>query len=239
MKSKRLTIVLPTYNESLTLKSLLKNVMKLNHDIKIIVVDDDSPDGTGKIADSLAKEYRGKIFALHRKGKLGLGSAYVHGFDWALDNLQQDYIMSMDGDWSHHPRYIPQFLEKMKDYDVVVGSRYAPGGGVDWGLHRKIISWGANTLSRLILGLKVSDVTNAFRCYREDVIKSIPYDKTGSDGFAFLEELLVQCKNKGYKMGQIPIFFKERKKGQSKLNKKEILEFAKMIGRNIKKNIKR
>lgn len=223
----KLNIVIPTYNESENIKNLLESItgiMEKNKiDYKIIIVDDNSPDGTWQIVEEIMKNNK-NIHLIKRAGKLGLGSAYIEGFKYAF-GLNPDYIMSMDADFSHDPKYIPDFIEKIKYADIVVGSRYAKGGGVSWKLHRRIMSKGANLMARILLRLKVSDVTGAFRLYKTNMLKSIDLDSIKSDGFSFLEEILFLCKKNKAKMTETPIFFNDRREGKSKLSKKEMVKF--------------
>ena len=188
----RTAVIIPTYNESDNIEALAKEIMALRlgsgralGDVtEIIIVDDNSPDGTGEIADELTKVYQG-IKVIHRSGKLGLGTAYIAGFKEALA-LGVDRIVTMDADFSHHPRYIPDLLAKNRDAQLVIGSRYVDGGGtVNWSLQRQILSRGANTFARLMLGLKANDCTGAFRCYRREVLESIELDEIFSDGYSW------------------------------------------------------
>ena len=219
----KITIVIPTYNEAQNIQRLLDSISKIITEYNIVIVDDNSPDGTGKIVENIMKNDN-KIYLIKRAKKLGLGSAYIKGFKYAF-NLDAKYILSMDSDFSHDPKYIPEFIKKIQNADVVVGSRYITGGGVSWALHRKILSKGANLLARTLLRLKVHDVTGAYRLYKTSVLKSINLDKIKSDGFSFLEEILFYCKKKKAKMVETPIFFNDRRKGKSKLSKKEIIKF--------------
>lgn len=192
-------------------------------DIKLIIVDDNSPDGTGEIADELAKLYPG-IKVIHRPAKLGLGTAYIAGFKEALAS-GADRIMTMDADFSHHPRYIPDLLAKNQDAQLVIGSRYVDGGGtVNWGLQRQILSKGANTFARLVLGLKAHDCTAGFRCYGRRVLESIELDKILSDGYSFLIEILYRCQRRGWAIGEVPIIFEDRRRGASKISRREIFK---------------
>jgi len=219
-------IIIPTYNEAQNLPTLVNEIFHLDLDTKIIFIDDNSPDGTGKLADELAKKHKGGLYVLHRKGKLGLGSAYILGFKYALTNLKPDLIITMDADLSHHPKYIPGLINKVHEgFDVVQGSRYMNGGGVNWAFHRRIVSRCANLLAIKMLGFRINDITGSFRCYKAEVIKSLNLDSIKSEGFSFLEELLYLCKLKGFKVGEAPIFFIERKKGKSKLSKGEMIKF--------------
>jgi len=229
MKAKKtyykIGIAIPTYNESKNIPILVKKIIGLRLDAKIIIVDDNSPDGTGEIADNFAKKYKNKVFVIHRKGKLGLGTAEITGFKKAMA-MKCDLIFSMDGDLSHNPKYIPDFLEKIGEgYDIVLGSRYVKGGDFNKNIKRKIISRGANLFAKLMLGMKVNDLTTGYRCYKRKVLESIELDKIKSDGYSFLEEILFFCKKKGFKMAETPIIFTLRKEGKSKLAKKEIIKF--------------
>nr|WP_321496392.1 polyprenol monophosphomannose synthase [uncultured Methanolobus sp.] len=225
------SVVVPTYNEKDNLPVLidkLKNVFDINNiDARIIVVDDNSPDGTGQIADELAVRYNQLIHVIHRKGKLGIGSAHIAGFKYSIEKINADVIISMDSDLSHDPEYIPDLLRLYeKGYDVVVGSRYAKGGKVnDWGLHRRIMSKGANMLASTVLGVKVNDMTTGYRCYSKDTLLSLNLDSIKSDGYSFLEEILYYCKKKNARIGETPIIFVDRTLGTSKLSKKEIVNF--------------
>jgi len=220
------TIVIPTYNESKNVRKMAELISKVDKTIKILFVDDNSPDGTGKILDAMSKKEKGRIFVMHRPKKMGLGSAYIQGFKHVLKNIDADLIFSMDSDLSHSPKYIPRFIKKINEgYDVVVGSRYISGGGVNWGFHRTIMSWGANTVSRIFLGLKIHDVTTGYRCYKREVLEKLDLDSVKSNGFSFQEEMLYLCKINNFRIGEIPIFFVERQKGKSKLSYKEVVKF--------------
>jgi len=221
----KIAIVIPTYNESENVRKLIDGIFKIDKRINMVFVDDNSPDGTGEILDRISIKNR-EIHVIHRKGKLGIGSAHIAGFKYSVKNLNADLIFSMDADLSHNPKYIPDFIKKIeKGYDVVVGSRYVPGGGVNWELHRRIMSRGANLISKIFLGLKINDITTGYRCYRIKVLEKLNLDGIKSNGFSFLEEMLYLCKINGFKIGETPIFFVERQKGKSKLNYKEVIKF--------------
>lgn len=217
----KVMIVIPTYNEADNLPKIVAELFPLAIEgLEILVVDDNSPDGTGQIADELAERYPGQIHVIHRRAKLGLGTAYVAGFRYALGH-RADYIVEMDADFSHSPSYIPQFLEKIKDYDVVVGSRYVPGGQLDekWGLGRYLLSWWANSVyTRLILGLQVKDVTAGFKCFRRRVLEAIDLSTIHSGGYIFQVEMAYLCEKKGFRVLEIPIYFEDRQIGQSKMS---------------------
>lgn len=219
----RTAVIIPTYNESDNIEPLVRDILALGDVTEIIIIDDNSPDGTGEIADELARVHRG-IKVIHRPTKLGLGTAHITGFKKALA-LGTDCILTMDADFSHNPRYIPDLLARSQDAQLVIGSRYVDGGGtVNWGLHRRILSRGANTFARLVLGLKVHDCTGAFRCYRREVLESIELDKIFSDGYSFLIEMLYKCQRGGWKIAEVPIIFEDRRCGASKISRREIFK---------------
>jgi len=225
-------IIIPTYNESENISKLLIEIFNLNiPDLFVIVVDDNSPDETAEIVEKLkeANNWKNKIYLIKRKGKLGLGSAYIAGFKKALA-LNADYIFEMDADHSHDPKDIPRMLAKTIDSDLVIGSRKIKGGKViGWNFKRKIMSTGAMFVSRLILRLKPKDVTAGFRCYKKEVIQKINLDTVKSNGYAFQEEMLHKTQKLGFKIGEIPVTFIDRKFGKSKLTKKDIIEFFLVI----------
>lgn len=211
---------MPTYNEADNLPTIAAELFSLGIEgLELLVVDDDSPDGTGQIADELVERYPERMHVLHRSNKLGLGTAYITGFRYALAH-GADYIMEMDADFSHSPTYVPQFLGKMKDYDVVVGSRYVPGGRLDerWSPWRHFLSWWANSVYvRLILGLKVRDATAGFKCFRRHVLEEIDLDSVRSNGYVFQVEMAYLCEKMGYRILEIPIYFEDRRIGRSKM----------------------
>lgn len=223
---KKIFIVIPTYNEASNIERLINKIFSLKLNISIIIIDDNSPDGTGSIVEKLKNKFKNKLFIIHRKGKLGLGSAYKTGFKEVIKRKDADLVISMDADFSHDPKYIPSLVKKIdQGYDLVIGSRYIPGGGVSWQFYRRLLSKGANLFANTILNLGVHDVTGAFRCYKKKVLETIPLDQIKSDGFSFFEEILLYCKKYRFKMGEIPIFFLDRQKGKSKLSKKEMIKF--------------
>lgn len=217
---------MPTYNEAGNLPSVVERILSLPvPGISVLIVDDNSPDGTGKVAEELAPVYDGRIEVLHRPRKMGLGTAYVDGFGIALSR-GADFIIQMDADFSHSPDYLVQFMEKIDNYDVVVGSRYAPGGRVDerWSFWRKFLSWGGNVYARLITGLKVRDCTAGFKCFRREALGGLDLKKVRSDGYAFQVEMAYACQKKGYRVTEIPIIFMDRTHGKSKMSMKIITE---------------
>lgn len=216
-------VIIPTYNEAENLPLLVGDILALPVAIDMVVVDDNSPDGTGRIADELAAQHPA-VHVVHRAGKLGLGTAYVAGFKYALGR-DYDRIMSMDCDFSHHPRYIPAILEKSEQFDLVIGSRYVRGGGTqDCTLPRKMLSWGANAFAKTMLGLKAMDCTAGFRCYRREVLESIDLDVIFSNGYSFLIEMLFKVTRKGWQVAEVPIVFENRTRGKSKVSRNEIIK---------------
>jgi glycosyltransferase involved in cell wall biosynthesis len=216
------TIVIPTYNERGNLVELVGQILDLDIRAHVLVVDDNSPDGTGDLADDLAARNR-RVRVIHRPGKLGLGTAYIAGFRQALAD-GADRVVTMDADFSHHPRYIPALVSLTEGCHVGIGSRYVDGGGVtaNWGLHRKFLSWGANHFARLMLGLEARDCTAGFRCYRREVLQSIDLDRIFSNGYSFLIELLYKCQRMGYSVRETPITFENRHYGSSKISQSEV-----------------
>lgn len=225
-------IIIPTYNESDNIFTLLEKVFQLSPSVHVLIVDDNSPDKTYEIVEKLAKErYVGKLFLLRRAGKMGLGTAYIAGFKWALER-DYDYIMEMDADFSHNPIYISKFLEEIKDYHLVLGSRYVNGGGVvNWGIIRKLISRGGSLYSRIILGLPLHDITGGFKCFRREVLESINLNKVKSNGYSFQIEMTYRAFLKGFKIKEIPIVFEDRNLGKSKMSRKIFMEAVFMVWR--------
>jgi dolichol-phosphate mannosyltransferase len=209
---------MPTYNECNCLENILRAILALGLDIKILIVDDNSPDGTGRIADALARSDN-HISVLHRPKKEGLGKAYLEGFRRALEDKDVDYIMEMDADFSHDPKYIPKFLEAISDCDIVIGSRFYKGriSIVNWPLSRLILSYGARIYVRLFAGLGLSDPTSGFKCFRRRAVEMILNNGIISNGYAFQIEVNYACKKLGLKFGEIPIIFYNRDIGTSKM----------------------
>lgn len=216
-------VIVPTYNEKENLTPLVERLLAQPVALGIIIVDDNSPDGTGEIADALAAQSDGRVHVIHRAGKLGLGTAYIAGFQHAIAE-GVDYIVTMDADFSHPPEKVPELVTKAKSgYDLVIGSRYVPGGrAVECTLPRKMLSWGANTFARTLLGLKAHDTTAGFRCYRREVLATIELDQIFSEGYSFLMEMLYKVQRKGWRVGEIPIVFHNRRQGISKISQSEI-----------------
>ena len=225
-------IVIPTYNEIQNLKGLTEAVFQVVDskahlygvkEVNVLVVDDNSPDGTGKLADEIAKKET-RLNVLHRNEKNGLGKAYVAGFAWALDR-GYDAICEMDADFSHNPTYLPEFWRLLKDHDVVMGSRYVPGGGVrNWGLTRQVISRGGSVYARAILGMPVNDMTGGYNAWRRSVLEAVDISTLRSEGYAFQIELKWRAWKKGFKLTEFPILFEDRTAGKSKMNKRIIVE---------------
>ena len=187
----KLTVVIPTYNEKDNLPKMAAALFALPvSELHLLVVDDNSPDGTGQLAEALSEKYNGRISVLHRQGKLGLGTATIAALQFAMDN-NYDYVLNMDADFSHHPRYIPDLLEGIEQNDVVIGSRYVPGGGVaGWPLSRRLMSRAINLYARVLLGIPARDTSGAFRCFRVDALARIEFDRIISRGYSFQEEFL-------------------------------------------------
>ncbi len=216
-------IVIPTYNESENVPAITAELFALatSEDLHILIVDDDSPDGTGQVADDLAQNtYPGKLHVMHRKGKMGLGTAYIAGFKWAIEH-GADYIIQMDADFSHSPSYIPQMLEKINGVDVVVGSRYVSGGDLDerWSWWRWFLSWWANSVwTRTILGVRTKDATAGFKCWQCNALERIGLDRINSNGYVFQVEMAYVSEKLGFDILEIPIYFEDRRIGQSKMS---------------------
>ncbi len=222
-------IVMPTYNEASNLPQIAGEIFALNLDgVGILVVDDASPDGTGQVADGLAKQYPDRLHVMHRSGKLGLGTAYVQGFTWAMEQ-GASHVISMDADFSHSPSYLPKMLELIREYDVVIGSRYTQGGRLDekWGFGRRFLSWWANSVwIRVLLGTKVADATAGFRCWCTSALRAIGLENIQSSGYVFEVELTYIAERLGLHMIEIPIYFEERRLGASKMDMKIKIEAA-------------
>ncbi len=226
----RVLIMVATYNERENIEDLINDIYSFAPEVNILVIDDNSPDKTYEIVENLKeKNYKDKLFLIKRKGKLGLGTAYVDGFNWALNN-KYDVIMQMDADFSHNPKYIPQFLEAIKTNDLVLGSRYVAGGGVvNWGFIRRVISQGGSLYARTILGIKIRDLTGGFKCWRSKVLESIDINSLKSNGYSFQIETTYKTIRKGFKVKEIPIIFEDRRVGQSKMSSKIFIEALIMV----------
>lgn len=222
-------VIVPTYNERENLGPITTAILAADPRIDILVCDDNSPDGTGQLADELAaKEPRIKV--MHRAKKEGLGRAYLAAFRWALEH-KYDFIIEMDADFSHDPKYLPKLIDTARDEaDVAVGSRYVEGGGtVNWGIGRQIISRGGSMYVRTILGVPLRDTTAGFKCFNRRVLEGINLDEVQSSGYGFQVELSYRALKKGYTIKEIPIVFEDRRVGQSKMSKKIFIEAMRMV----------
>jgi dolichol-phosphate mannosyltransferase len=217
-------VVVPTYNERENLPLLAAGVLKYDG-FRMLVVDDGSPDGTGAIADQLAREHPGRVEVMHRTGQRGLGRSYVDGLLHALEERTADFICQMDADLSHNPEYLPDLVAAAATHDLVIGSRYLNGVSVvNWPLHRIFLSALGNRYIRLITSLSTSDCTSGFRCWRREALARLPIAGMVSDGYAFLVEMLYNAQRLGLRIGEVPIIFVERRQGQSKLSSGVLLE---------------
>jgi dolichol-phosphate mannosyltransferase len=220
----RALVVVPTYNESENLPRLLPAILAQDPRLEVLVVDDASPDGTGKIADQIARSER-RVHVLHRSGKLGLGTAYLAGFRWGLAE-GYDVLLEMDADFSHDPSHLPRFLAAIESYDVVLGSRYLQGRVtvVNWPMGRLLLSYFANIYARWVTGLPVADATGGFKCFRSSVLTAIDLDSVESNGYAFQIEMSFRAWKKGFRIAEIPITFVDRDSGHSKMSKQIVRE---------------
>lgn len=223
----KITVVTPTYNEAENLPKLAQALFALPLDIRLLVVDDNSPDGTGAVADQLAADYAGRVQVLHRAGKLGFSSAYLEGFQLALDG-GAEAVAQMDADFSHDPQVLPVMLEKLQSCDMVLGSRYTPGGRVDerWSIWRKGLSSFGNFYARKILGLPFRDVTTGYRLWRREALQGLPMERIQSTGYIFLVEMAYLATCMGYRIGEVPIYFADRRYGSSKMSLRIQIEAA-------------
>ena len=221
-------IVTPTYNERKNIKALVDALFRLNPDYHILVVDDNSPDGTAKIVKDLQKNYH-NLHLAERPKKRGLGTAYCYGFKWALER-DYDYIVQIDADLSHNPEDVPSMVELLNKYDLVIGSRYCDGiSVVNWPLRRLFLSYGANLYSRIVTGVKIKDLTAGFKAWRRNVLEDIDYDNIRSQGYAFQIEMNFHAERKGYKIYEHPIIFIDRTIGESKMSRKIMFETAYLV----------
>jgi len=218
-------IVVPTYNERGNIVMVYQKIFKAAKHCDLLIVDDNSPDGTGQIADSLAGKDK-RVRVLHREGKMGLGSAYIHGMTWALGQGYRSLI-AMDADLSHDPANLPKMMELIKKNDLVIGSRYVKDGGmVNWGMGRFLISRLANTFCRWVLGIRQEDCSGGYKCYRADLLRKIDLGKIFSQGYSFQVEILYRALRAGAKVAEFPIIFVNRHEGESKLSAGELSAFG-------------
>jgi dolichol-phosphate mannosyltransferase len=227
----RALVIVPTYNEKGNIERMIDAILKQDATLDVLVVDDGSPDGTGEIVDRVASA-NPRVFAIHRAGKLGLGTAYVAGFKWAL---QRDYqfVFEMDADFSHAPDRLPVFLKAIETADLVIGSRYQNGqvNVVNWPMGRLFLSYSANIYARRVTGLPVFDATGGFKCFRRQVLEAIDLDDIQSNGYAFQIEMNMRVWKKGFRIVEIPIVFVDRSEGASKMSKRIVREAVWMVWR--------
>jgi dolichol-phosphate mannosyltransferase len=220
---RRALVCLPTYDERDNVAPMVEAILAVDPKVEVLVIDDNSPDGTGEIADGIAAR-EPRVHVLHRAGKEGLGKAYLAGFAWALER-GYGLVLEMDADFSHDPKYLPAMLAASRSADLVLGSRYVPGGGtVNWGLGRKILSRGGSFYARMVLGIGVRDLTGGFKCFRREVLESIDLPTVECSGYAFQIELTYRALRKGFRVAEIPIVFVDRRVGQSKMSRRIVLE---------------
>ncbi len=226
--TQRALIIFPTYNERENIDKIVQAVLPLDPRLHVLIVDDNSPDGTGEIAERLAQQ-EPKVNVLHREKKEGLGQAYIAGFRWAIER-KYDYIFEMDADFSHGPEYIKHFLKEIKEYDLVIGSRYISGVNViNWPMSRLFLSYFANVYTRIITGLPLRDATGGFKCFRREVLEAISLDSVHSTGYSFQIEMTMRAWKKGFTIKEIPIIFVDRTAGESKMSKKIVREAIWMV----------
>ena len=224
----RALVVVPTYNEAGNLPLIVPQILAQDPRVDVLIVDDNSPDGTGELADRMAEE-DGRVHVLHRPGKGGLGKAYIAGFRWALE---RDYgtVFEMDADFSHDPKFLGEFLRAAEDADLVIGSRYKTGVNViNWPISRLLLSLGANQYARWITGMPIMDSTGGFKCFRRRVLEAIDLERVRSNGYAFQIEMSFRAWKKGFRLVEIPIVFTDRVEGQSKMNKRIVREAIWMV----------
>jgi dolichol-phosphate mannosyltransferase len=232
MKNKNILVITPTYNEADNIDQFISAVLERN--VSLLIVDDNSPDGTGDIVKNLKNKYE-YLFSIHRKEKLGLGSAYKEGFSWGINNGFQ-YIIEMDADFSHRLIDLDKLIENANKADLVLGSRYIPGGGsIGWDRKRKLLSLSANFLTKLVIGTHTKDITSGFRLYSSSSLNTVDYENVSSDGYAFQIEMLYLYFIKNMKILEVPIQFEERRLGKSKMSNKIIYEAIQLLLKLIKK----
>jgi len=228
MSQQRALIIFPTFNERDNIEKIVHAVLPLDPRIHVLIVDDNSPDGTGEIADRLAAEEE-KVNVLHRDTKDGLGRAYIAGFHWAIEH-KFDFIFEMDADFSHGPEYIKDFLREIQTHDLVLGSRYISGVNViNWPMSRLLLSYFANVYTRIITGMPIRDATGGFKCFRRKVLETIDLEAVHSSGYSFQIEMSMRAWKKGFKIHEIPIVFVDRIAGSSKMSKKIMREAIWMV----------
>lgn len=228
MTDKKILVIIPTYNELENIRKIIPEVLNQNENIDILVVDDNSPDNTGKYVEEKSR-VEPRIKLIKRPGKMGLGTAYITGFKYAIDH-NYDLVFEMDADFSHDPKDIPAFLEAIKDADLVLGSRYINGVRVlNWPMQRLLLSYFASVYTRTITGLPIHDTTGGFKCFRIEVLKAIDLDKVKSNGYSFQIEMTYKAYKKKFRIKEIPIIFTDRAKGKSKMSRKIVYEAVFMV----------
>jgi dolichol-phosphate mannosyltransferase len=226
--AERALVVVPTYNEAMNLPVIVPQILAQASRIDVLVVDDNSPDGTGQVADAMAAA-EPRIHVLHRPGKGGLGKAYLAGFRWALEH-DYEFVFEMDADFSHDPKFLSVFLDAAKGADLVIGSRYKTGVNViNWPISRLLLSIGANQYARWVTGLPIVDSTGGFKCFRRRVLEAIDFERVRSNGYSFQIEMTFRAWKKGFRLVEIPIVFTDRVEGQSKMNKRIVREAIWMV----------
>ncbi len=224
----RSLVIIPTYNERENVEQIVDQVLVQSPTLDILIVDDNSPDGTGELVDRLVQG-NGRLKVIHRSGKLGLGTAYVAGFKYAIER-GYSYVFEMDADLSHDPEEIPNFLEAIREYDLVIGSRYIQGVNViNWPLSRLLLSRGASLYTRIITGIPVQDPTGGFKCFRRHVLESLDLDRIKSGGYSFQIEVNFKVWKKGFRIREIPIIFTDRAEGSSKMSRQIVREAVLMV----------
>ncbi len=224
----RYLVCVPTYNERDNLPQIVPAILLQDPRLEVLVIDDSSPDGTGELADRMACE-EPRLHVLHRSAKEGLGRAYLAGFQWALEHAYA-YVLEMDADFSHDPKFLPAFMDAIQDADLVIGSRYSQGVNViNWPIARLLLSLGANQYAKFVTGLRVDDLTGGFKCFRRAVLEAIDFSRVRSNGYAFQIEMSFRAWKKGFRIKEIPIVFTDRVEGQSKMSKKIVREAIWMV----------
>ena len=224
----RALVVVPTYNEAVNLPSIVPQILAQDPRLDVLIVDDNSPDGTGELADQMAAA-DGRVHVLHRPGKGGLGKAYLAGFRWALER-DYELVFEMDADFSHDPKFLADFLRAAEQADLVIGSRYKTGVNViNWPISRLLLSLGANQYARWITGMDIMDSTGGFKCFHRRVLETIDFDRVRSNGYSFQIEMSFRAWKKGFRLMEIPIVFTDRVEGQSKMNKRIMREAIWMV----------
>jgi dolichol-phosphate mannosyltransferase len=221
-------VIIPTYEERENLPLIVPAVLAQDETLSVLIVDDNSPDGTGQLADEMATDNR-RIHVLHRAEKDGLGKAYLAGFRWALER-DYDRVLEMDADYSHDPKYLPSLLQASENADLVLGSRYVSGVNViNWPILRLVLSYGANVYARVLTGLRIRDLTGGFKCFRREVLEAIDLDAVRSNGYSFQIEMTFRAHCKGFSVREVPIIFTDREHGQSKMSKRIVREAIWMV----------